>query len=558
MPKRFVLTEGAKRPKFGHKQGLGKNEIRSTIVGIRMHQRTATLIFLFFALFYGLTHAFREAVQMPDEEYVLHVTSALVSGGSLALPESMPKYAGVSRVGNDGKTYSVYQIGQSLIYAPFYWVIRTGLTFADPYRADRFEGDRGEYDTMIERKTRRFLGVCPTLFAAASCAILAMFLLRLGFSQSGTILTTLIYGLGTMIWPYSKALLTESCQNALLLGSIYALFVQRQEGRLRPRLMLLAGAAFGVLLSIRAIYIVLAPLLAIYWFYRNRERRFIAPIILFGLPMLVGLLPQLMYDRLRFGGLLATGYGSAGFTTPIFVGLYGYLFSSGKSIFLYAPVTLLFFFGARTFFHRAKEEALLIFAILTLVPLKYAGWWVWSGDPAWGPRYLLVLMPLLMLPAAEVLERVIREGNLWKKGLIGILFGISFFVQLLAVSVHHLYYLNHVRHVVPPRLSTRDPNIETEFNPEFSPVLGQWWMVRSLLSGAKAPPPWSGLGVPQVQKEVPLKASWDFWVVELFRGGFQWAQIKLLLAAVALVIALSIVGQELLVSMVSPTKKSKD
>src|SRR5262249_36850527 len=140
-------------------------------------------------------------------------------------------------------------------------------------------------------------------------------------------------------------------------------------------------------------------------------------------------------------------------STPLWVGLYGEFFSSGKSFFLYAPITLLFFFGIRAFYRRAKYEAILFLMILIILPIKYAGWWVWSGDPAWGPRYLLVLTPFLMLPAAEVVEASIRDYKFVRKTAIGALFLVSMAIQLLAISVHYLYYLNYVQQaasLVPP------------------------------------------------------------------------------------------------------------
>ena len=42
----------------------------------------------------------------------------------------------------------------------------------------------------------------------------------------------------------------------------------------------LAGALFGLLLSIRIIFVALLPVLALYWFYRNRDRRLVAQELL--------------------------------------------------------------------------------------------------------------------------------------------------------------------------------------------------------------------------------------------------------------------------------------
>ncbi|HLG20464.1 MAG TPA: hypothetical protein VI895_11710 [Bdellovibrionota bacterium] len=533
-------------------------------------RRKAILVFVFFTLFYALSNSFRPTVQMPDEEYVLLVTSNLVSQRPLYLPDAVPKYPGAADLGKNGKYYSAYQIGQSLVYAPFYFATKQILSWSEPYGSVKY-GSEVEYDVWLERETRRYLYLCPTLFAALSCAIFFLFACGLGFAETTGLALTVFYGLGTMVWPYSKLLLTETTQNLLLLSAVYLLFNQRKEGALRPKAMALAGACFGLLLSIRVIFIVLLPVLAVYWFWKNRsERRLIAPILAFGLPAALLFVPQLIYDYVRFSNVFSLGYGGAGFTTPLYVGLFGFLFSPGKSFFLYSPVALLFFFGMRPFLKRARAEALLFCAIGLIVPIKYAGWWVWSGDPCWGPRFLLVITPFLLLPAGEILERVIQRESILKRAIVALLFALSFTVQVLAVSVHYLYFLNYVRQAasfVPPSrlvaspltadgaLPLRDRHLDTEFNPEYSPILGQAWLVKTLLTHDPHPAlsaPWKGLGFTALHDAVPLKVAWDIWVVELLREGLYWRNIKAILGAIALLMILTIVGQELFRSVFVP------
>jgi hypothetical protein len=524
--------------------------------------RRAMLVFLFFSLAYALFNSFRDSVQMPDEEYVLNVTSNLVSGKSLALSDTLPLYHGASRQGVDGKNYAVYQIGQSLLYAPFYFTAKLLIGFFEPYDAATFNGSRVDYLTWLERETRRYILFCPLLFAAASCALFFLFGCGLGLSERASLILTLFYGFGTMVWPYSKYLLTESVQNALLLATVYLLFLQRSEGRLIRRAMVGAGALFGFLLCIRANLIVLLPVLAFYWFYANKERRLTLPGLLFAVPMAVMFIPQLIYDDIRFGGLLSTGYDTALFSTPLFVGLYGFLFSSGKSFFLYAPVTLLFFLCIRSFWKRAPHEARLFSLIVLILPLKYAAWWVWSGDPAWGPRYLLLLTPFVLLPAGELVEKALPDKTWWRKGSIAFLFLVSLGIQLLAISIHYLYYLNYVQrasNLVPPSFlvgartpdesfPVRDRYLITEFVPEYSPILGHVWLVGALLSGDPKPAahaPWKGLGYTALHADAPLKIQWDIWFLEIFRRGNFLIQIKKLLGGFALTMLLWIVAQEL-------------
>jgi len=72
---------------------------------------------------------------------------------------------------------------------------------------------------------------------------------------------------------------------------------------------------------------------------KDRRARDLA---IFALPVLLFLALALGYNFMRFGSLFQTGYGGmAVFSTPLLVGLYGLLFSAGKSLFLYAPIVAL-------------------------------------------------------------------------------------------------------------------------------------------------------------------------------------------------------------------------
>jgi hypothetical protein len=192
----------------------------------------------------------------------------------------------------------------------------------------------------------------------------------------------------------------------------------------------------------------------------------------------------------------------------------------------------------------------------------YAGWWVWSGDPAWGPRYLLVLTPFLVLPVGEVVERAISSRRIWKRGLLAGLFALSMFVQFLAVSSHYLHYHHYMkangslmekaRYLYARKtgieIPLRDPNLETEFIPEYSPIAGQWWVLKSLLSSKRLTgeqAPWSGLGYARLHANEPLRAEWDLWIVDLVVRRLHWINVRLILGALALVVLISWVGQEL-------------
>jgi hypothetical protein len=107
------------------------------------------------------------------------------------------------------------------------------------------------------------------------------------------------------------------------------------------------------------------------------------------------------------------------------VGMYGYLFSPGRSVFLYSPPALLGLFGARRFYQLHRAEALLFAAIACTYVVGYAGQDLWHGGWGWGPRYMLPVVPLLVISSAYVMES--RRGI-----MVAVALGVAgFAVQVL-------------------------------------------------------------------------------------------------------------------------------
>ena len=85
------------------------------------------------------------------------------------------------------------------------------------------------------------------------------------------------------------------------------------------------------------------------------------------------------------------------FQTPIYLGLFGFLFSPGKSIFLFAPPIVLALAAVPRLWRDPQWRGLA--CIATLVPLTYllfySTYTQWEGGYCFGPRYLIP--PLLLL-----------------------------------------------------------------------------------------------------------------------------------------------------------------
>jgi hypothetical protein len=141
----------------------------------------------------------------------------------------------------------------------------------------------------------------------------------------------------------------------------------------------------------------------------------------------------------RFRTLFAHGYGDEGFTGNLLVGLAGLLFSPGKSLFLYVPLMLAVPFAVAPFARRFPAEAALVGALTLITLVQSALWWIWWAGWGWGPRFLVPLLPFLVLLLGVLLAR-----HRWRLLIGVVLFPLSLAVNMLGVLVDFNVYLSEI------------------------------------------------------------------------------------------------------------------
>ncbi len=317
------------------------------------------------------------------------------------------------------------------------------------------------------------------LNAAVFLALVAKYL-RLRFAPRETGRALILLGFCTVWLPCSRM---DSIEQ-LVLTFLFAGFLTLKLGR--PAVgMLIAGFA----IMIRPDAIVPVALLGAWQFYIARNWRD-------SLRMALACLPALAVNAsanwIRWDTLREAGYAGEAFSEPFLAGLHGILFSSGKSIFLYSPPLLLGVAALVRFARtgRGSKDYWFFASVCISEILLYAKWWDWSGDDAWGIRFLNPGVMLMCIPAVEFVG-----GRRWPAPAAAVaLAGLC--VQSLAVFVDPLASDYVVRNFHLPRTAfypgqaaggvNRLDLDDVRFNPRYSPFATNWLMLRLLLKNPPA------------------------------------------------------------------------
>ena len=149
------------------------------------------------------------------------------------------------------------------------------------------------------------------------------------------------------------------------------------------------------------------------------------------------------------------------FEKPFHEGFFGALFAPEKSIFLFDPLLVLMIVltivGWKRFSPAVKAYIVTGFLLLLAYISFYARYTVWSGDFAWGDRYVSTAVELAVLLAVPLLLRDRRENGkiLWITGIA--LVAVSATIQIaslcfwLPLEIYQMESLGHPTFVIIQR-----------------------------------------------------------------------------------------------------------
>ncbi len=406
-----------------------------------------------------------------DTTHRLQSSHALWTGEPPVFAQEYPEF-GIH--GRDGKLQSWYGIGQSLLMLP----ADIAGTFVErlPVFAKYNGNDPAVRSIIVSYSTSIFLALLTAL-------VCQRFLRQLGFTDRQSILGTLALQVCTTHLHYTQNLMENNYIFLLTLAGFSFQLAWIQTGRRLP--LFLGSAAFGLNLLTRITTGL--DLLAgftftflVLWLGGTRGRDLLVrgraylttaiPVYLF-----FGLLDRL-YQYYRFGSFFNSYIAIVAsearqrnpslpstypFETPFHVGFFGPFWIPEKSIFLFDPLLLLVILLVALNWRRLSPLLRSFIIATTVLLFAYVGFYarytVWTGDFAWGDRYVSTSVELVALAAIPLLLRY-REAlsaGVWRIG-VGLV-AIAGAIQLaslafwLPLEIYQMETLGHPTFVIALR-----------------------------------------------------------------------------------------------------------
>ncbi len=348
-------------------------------------RRTAIALFVLafgvYCYFYGGWGA--------NQEVNYALTRAIVEGRTFAV-DRYTVHEGDIANGKGGHIYSNKPPGLSVIAAAPYWLQyelqqRRRIRFHDYWRTNK------------QLVTIQVCGIAGALIPA----ILFLYGRRtLGVSRWSAALVAIAIAFGTIVLPYSTMLFAH-VPGALFFLLAFTLLKDRP---------LLAGVFAGLAGTCFLLSGVAALVLAVLaWSYSKRH-----PLLFLagGVPFAAALAA---YQWTCFGSPFTTPLQESGYTeSGLLLGVFGtprlsrllgpHVFRISRPVFLLAG-SLFALIGIVVMFRRRRAEAIAIVAIALVFLIGNSSFNGWHGGAAFGPRYLLPIIPLLGIAMMFVADR---------------------------------------------------------------------------------------------------------------------------------------------------------
>lgn len=392
-------------------------------------KNTPKIIWILFAVFALYVFTSRGGYDGYELENYLTAENIFLNQ-KLSLSSGYSNLPGINLPPDGSEVYARHGLAQPLLEVPLY-----ALGYFSPIKLPQVKIESSVSNIgdlpMTPLVSVSLFNIIVTI---AAVFLVYLFVRRLLKDEKTALLSAIFYAFGTIAWPYS-AIGLEPLLVFSLFATFYFLFAFEEEQK--SGYLTAAGISAAILLNTKSYACVFFLPLTIYAltiFLQKRKWPTRREFLLVLFPLLIGGLLFFYFNWLRFGNFLSFSGGKSSPFASSYVldNLLALTVSVGKGFFVYSPVTILALFSLTGFYRKFKTTARMIGSIVLALFMVILPIWFARTDEMWGPRYLNVLVPFLVLISSLSLHKMLT--SLKGKVVLAVFFLISVWVQLVGLS----------------------------------------------------------------------------------------------------------------------------
>lgn len=454
----------------------------------RVKQDRRVAVGLFFLVLAVYIVTYNGAFKSNDERALFSGMDSFIKRGEFTTNQIYWDYTNVGMLTTEGDMVPNYEPAQMVVAIPFYLWGRA-------------------LDAAVQGVM--FFGA---FVMAASAAMIYLCLLELGTSRRGGVLGACVFAFATAAWPYSRTFFREPLTLLAYLLVFYGLLRYRPPAPRQLRWPALTGFGLGLALTTKQIGVAVIPsivlLVCVYEWQRsgrtmqrgdqlssrpapthssehpssaattpplassgrpsshddqNVWHQRIASTVAFTVPLAILLLLNYVYTSTTLGGIETFARNVVEYTTDpqlsssaparMLRAAIGLTISPYKGLFWFSPALLLGVIGAVPLLRRRPWEGLALLGAAIAHLLGYSRYNYWSGGVTWGSRYMLQVVPFLILLASPIWTWLVGEKSAhsqndpthapsrWRSEvsriLVWLLIAVSTAIQLIGMAVDY-------------------------------------------------------------------------------------------------------------------------
>lgn len=345
-------------------------------------------------LFGGHSHSIDEETYLAGLRSFLHLKPEINLG-------STPVDILVTTPGKTGAATSIYGFGTTLFYLPMYSVGKVASFFVG--------------DLWKEQVLRLFLFSTNSFALGITCVGIYLCARQFDAYRRVALGGALAYGLGSFAFANAGTGFSEQITAMFLILGIFFYLRFRTSNSFG---IVLSGVCMGCSVLMRPSALIFIPIVLVNLFIKVERQLIIKRLLAFFCGLIPLLAIMFAYNAWKWGNPLDSGYPDLSYNTPWYEGLYGLFFSSGKGLVWFAPIVIVALVFSLRSIKEYKYDSLTLWLCVLLNAVLFCRFEVWSGDDAYGPRYMGIVLPLLVL-LAIIGSFQINRSAVWIAGVFG-------------------------------------------------------------------------------------------------------------------------------------------